>query len=202
MTHEVSPHSTATVDTKSRDKILSKRLRLALSSFPEKFFSWLVYWACHTYVPKPKLSLCILTSVLKVLGHTTSRLGPLEPHIRSVPTKYIGILPTTFSKIIQIRRTLQIPRGHPNNVGLRGQTRAVRHKVSIYLHSFHRWISPEKKIEPDRTLGHNRIHCFGFQACLVKSLDSNTSIRGFLRHPSEQISSPQGNLCMGATSKA
>ena len=36
------------------------------------------------------------------------------------------------------------------------------------------------------------------QACLLKSLDSNTSRGDFLRHPSEQISSPQGNLCMGA----
>ena len=46
-------------------------------------------------------------------------------------------------------------------------------------------------MEPDRTLGHNRTHCFGLQACLLKILDSNTSIAGFLRHPSEKISSPR-----------
>ena len=48
-------------------------------------------------------------------------------------------------------------------------------------------MSPEKEMEPDRTLGHNRIHCFGLQAWLLKILDSNISIGGFLRHPSEKI---------------
>ena len=201
MAHEASPHSTAIVDTKSRDKSLSKRLRLILSSYPEEFFLRFVDWACHTYVPKPKLSLCFQNSVLKVLGHTPSRLGPLEPHMSTVSTQSMGILPIPLSKIAQIRRTLYSPRGHPNCVSLPGQTRAVSHQLSIYLHSYHRWMSPEKKIEPDRTLGHKRIHCFGLQACLLKSLDSNTSVGGFLRHPLEQISSPQGNLRMGAMSK-
>ena len=45
-------HSKAIADTKSRDKSLSKRLSLTLSSYPEEFFSWFVDWACHTYVPK------------------------------------------------------------------------------------------------------------------------------------------------------
>ena len=103
MAYEASPHSTAIVDKKSRDQCLSKRLRLALSSYPEEFFSWFVAWACHTYVPKPKLSLCFQTSVLKVLGHTPSRLGPLEPHIRTVPTPCMEILPIRLSKIVQIR---------------------------------------------------------------------------------------------------
>ena len=113
MSHEASPHSTAIVDTKSRDQSLSKRLRLTLSSYPEELFSWFVYWACHTYVPKPKLSLCFQTSVLKVLGHTPSRLGPLESHIRNVPTQSMGILPIPLSKIVQIRRTLQVPEAIP-----------------------------------------------------------------------------------------
>ena len=51
MALEASPHSMAIVDTKSRDKILSERLRLALSSYPEESFSWFVDWPCHTYVP-------------------------------------------------------------------------------------------------------------------------------------------------------
>ena len=125
MALEASPHTTAIVDTKSRDKSLSKCLRLALSSYPEEFFSWFVDWACHTYVPKPKLSLCFQTSVLKVLGHTHFRLGLLEPHIRTVPTPCMGILHIPLSKIVQIRRTLQSTRGHPNSVGLPGLTRAV-----------------------------------------------------------------------------
>ena len=64
----------------------------------------------HPYVrPQPMLSLCFQTSVLKVLGHTPSRLGPLEPLIRTVPNQSMGILHIPLSKIVQNKRTLQIP---------------------------------------------------------------------------------------------
>ena len=95
-------HSTAISDTKSRDKSLSKCLRLALSLYPEEFFSWFIDRACHTYLPKAKLSLCFQTSVPKVLGHTPSRLGPQVSHIRTVSTQSMGILPIPLSKTVKL----------------------------------------------------------------------------------------------------
>lgn len=47
-------HSTAIVDTKSREKSLNKCHTLNLSSYPEEFSSQSIDQACHTYVPKSK----------------------------------------------------------------------------------------------------------------------------------------------------
>ena len=106
-------HSTAIADTKSRDKSLSKRLRLAVSSYPEEFFSWFLDRVCHTYIPKPKLSLCFKTSVLKVLGHKPSMLGPLESHIRSAPTQSMGILPIPLYQLYKLGEPSKVPEAIP-----------------------------------------------------------------------------------------
>ena len=108
-------HSTAILDTKSRDKSLSNRLTLALISHPEELPSGPIDRACHTLGPKLKACLCFQTSVPTALANTPSRQGPLEPHRPIVPALLKETGPIPLVTTLQIRRNLQGPRGDPNS---------------------------------------------------------------------------------------
>lgn len=94
--------------THSRDKILSYHLPLALISDPEEIPYGAADRAYHHLTPNTNPTLCLQNPAPE-----PSRMGPLQPHSRTVPALLKKTLPVTAAQTLLVREKPTSPLNPP-----------------------------------------------------------------------------------------